>query len=338
MSYRQIEELLAFVKESLPGGLTEDCEVTIEANPADICPEFLETIAAVGINRLSVGVQCVSEQVLEFLGRRADAATVTSALDCIKALWTKDVGRRFSADLISGLPFLSDEEFLSGVSTVLDSGADHVSLYSLMLEENTPLWRQVRAGKAPYSAEDIDRQWFLGREMLEKAGIMQYEVSNFARPGFESRHNTVYWHMDNFIGIGAGASGTVGNERWTGSCSIHDYLSGWQGIDAAEASTGSLSGGKSLIEQIPQEEEILDERTREYEFLMMGFRLRAGVSSSEYKRRFGGDLSERIGGEKGLFADWEKKDLAFRYERAGETFFSLTGEGLMLLNRFLVNL
>ena len=320
LSAAQLEEILSFVRESVPGGMAEDCEVTIETNPADVTPDFLETIARLGVNRLSVGIQCVSQRVLEFLGRRSDAATVEYALDCIKSLWKKEEGRRFSADLIAGLPFLTDDEYLEGIEKILDSGADHVSLYSLMLEEGTLLWKQVQEGNAPYSDDDIERQWFLGRDRLEKAGIMQYEVSNFARPSFESRHNTVYWHMDDFIGIGAGASGTVGNLRWTGVRSVPEYVSGW------------------LADGVPQEKELLDSKTQEYEFLMMGFRLRSGISSAEYRKRFGRELSERIGAEKGLFADWEKNGLALRREKDGDTFFALTGDGLMLLNRFLTEL
>lgn len=322
----QLEELLSAVGDSVPDGFSQDCEVTLEANPSDISPEFLETIARAGVTRLSVGVQCISQKVLEFLGRRSDARTLLYALDCIKAFWKKDSGRRFSADLIAGLPFLTDSDFLSGIDVVIDAGADHVSLYSLMLEEGTRLWKQVKDGSAPYSEDDIERQWFLGRDKLEKAGILQYEVSNFAKPGFESSHNTVYWRMGNFIGIGAGASGTVGQDRWTGLCSVSEYVSSW------------LGDKNGACGSIPQQVEKLDPATQEYEFLMMGFRLRAGVSSDGYRKRFGGDLSQRIGADSGLFSDWEKRGLAIRYEREGDTFFALNGDGLMLLNRFLTSL
>ena len=237
--------------------------------------------------------------------------------------------------MIAGLPFLSDEDFLEGVETVIRSGADHVSLYSLMVEEGTPLWKQVRSGDAPCTDEDAERQWFLGKERLEKNGIMQYEVSNFARPGYESRHNTAYWHMEDFIGIGAGASGTVGCERWTGVCSVPEYTAAWAAFQTAEGADKSDFGTSP---HIPQEAETLDEETREYEFLMMGFRLRSGVSASEYKKRFGKELAERIGAENGLFAEWEKQGRAVRFKKDGDTFFALNAPGLMLLNRFLTEL
>ena len=330
----QLRELFDFVRSVVPGGIADDAEITIEANPADINQSFLETIADVGVNRLSLGIQCCSQKVLAFLGRRSDAETVSAALECIGKFWCGSP-RRFSADLIAGLPFLSDEDFLEGVETVIRSGADHVSLYSLMVEEGTPLWKQVRSGDAPCTDEDAERQWFLGKERLEKNGIMQYEVSNFARPGYESRHNTAYWHMEDFIGIGAGASGTVGCERWTGVCSVPEYTAAWSAFQTAGFADNSDFGTSP---HIPQEAETLDEETREYEFLMMGFRLRSGVSASEYKKRFGKELAERIGAENGLFAEWEKQGRAVRFKKDGDTFFALNGPGLMLLNRFLTEL
>ena len=354
----QLRDLFDFVRNVVPGGIDNDAEVTIEANPADINRDFLDCIADVGVNRLSVGIQTCSERVLKFIGRRADAETVLAALDCIGKHWKNGSERRFSADLIAGLPFLSDADFLEDVETVIRSGADHVSLYSLMVEEGTPLWEQVCSGDAPCTDEDAERQWFLGKEQLEKAGIIQYEVSNFARPGFESRHNTAYWHMEDFIGIGAGASGTVGSERWTGVCSVPEYTAAWETYAAANlvnmAAWGASAAGLSDVargevgrntecapsshQTIPQEVEKLDEATREYEFLMMGFRLRSGVSATEYEKRFGKELSKRIGAENGLFVEWEKQGRAVRFEKDGDTFFALNAEGLMLLNRFLTEL
>ena len=360
----QLRDLFDFVRGVVPGGIENEAEITIEANPADINRDFLDCIADVGVNRLSVGIQCCSQKVLAFLGRRSDAETVSSALECIGRFWCGQIEcgsdsfecawreftqrgcgrsvsprrgnrRRFSADLIAGLPFLSDEDFLEGVETVIQSGADHVSLYSLMVEEGTPLWKQVRSGDAPCTDEDAERQWFLGKERLKKNGIMQYEVSNFARPGYESRHNTAYWHMEDFIGIGAGASGTVGCERWTGVCSVPEYTAAWSEFQKARFAHKSDC---SASPRIPQEIETLDAATREYEFLMMGFRLRSGVSASEYRKRFSKELSERIGSENGLFAEWEKQGRAVRFQKDGDTFFALNAPGLMLLNRFLTEL
>ena len=345
----QLASLFSFVRNAVPGGIADDAEVTIEANPADINRDFLSYIADAGVNRLSVGIQSCCERVLKFIGRRADAETVLTALDCIGKHWKCGSDRRFSADLIAGLPFLSDAVFLEGIDRIIRAGADHVSLYSLMIEEGTPLWKQVRSGDAPCTDEEAERQWFLGKERLEKAGILQYEVSNFARPGFESRHNTAYWHMEDFIGIGAGASGTVSDIRWTGVQSVKEYMAGWNEVRRGAASdvsgdTSSLlradSGGmRGVPEQaVPEEFEKLDEATREYEFLMMGFRLRSGVSASEYKRRFGKELPERLGAENGLFSEWENRGRAVRREKDGDTFFALTADGLMLLNRFLTEL
>ena len=164
--------------------------------------------------------------------------------------------------------------------------------------------------------------------------------------------------MEDFIGIGAGASGTVGSERWTGVCSVPEYTAAWAAFQTtglsnksncpATRGTYSAAGGADRPDcgvssripspRIPQEAETLDGATREYEFLMMGFRLRSGVSASEYRKRFDKELAERIGAENGLFAEWEKLGRAERFKKDGDTVFALNADGLMLLNRFLTEL
>lgn len=318
LAMEQLSDLLEFVRNSVPGGIRSDAEVTLEANPADINSGFLKEAAEAGINRLSTGIQCCSQTVLKTLGRRSDAETIEKALSAIEETWLPMNGKRFSADLITGLPGLSNADFAKGVERIIRSGADHVSLYSLMVEEGTPLFSLVEEGKLVCSEDDSERQWFMGRDMLEAAGIHQYEISNFSRKGCESRHNLSYWHMDDFIGVGSGASGTVGCRRWTGLQPVEDYISAW------------LSGSG-----IPQEVEELDEGTREYEYLMMGFRLLEGVSSADYRSRFGRSLEQRLGTEDGWFRKWAQEGNAAAVPYDTDVRYALNRKGIMLLNRFL---
>lgn len=311
----QLNRILFAVRESAP--LSPDAEITMEANPADITSELLAFLDSAGINRLSVGIQSVNQQVLAALGRRSDAERVEQTLKLLETEWLSDAGHRLSLDLIAGLPGLSDESFKRGVERVMATGADHISLYSLMLEEGTRLEKQVSEGAVSYSDEDNDRQWIMGRDMLTEAGYTQYEVSNFARPGFESRHNTVYWHMQNYIGTGAGGTGTVGSYRWTEAADIAAYTAWWNSPEG----------------EPPAEVEHLDDETREFEFLMMGFRLLEGVSAREYEKRFSRSLAERIGA---LFADWQRRSLARTYStKEADTRYALTADGILLLNQFL---
>lgn len=335
LSPEQLNRILGAVRSAAP--LSSDAEITMEANPADITQEMLASLEEAGVNRLAAGIQSVDHDVLAALGRRSDAARVEQTLRILETEWLSDAGlsskgeaqgrrRRLSLDLIAGLPGLSDEAFEQGVRRIIETGADHVSLYSLMLEEGTRLERDVSLGKVAYSDEANDRQWIRGRDMLVSAGYIQYEVSNFARPGFESRHNSVYWHMQDYLGTGAGGAGTVGSYRWTEAPDIAAFTAWWNRPDG----------------EPPADVELLEDETREFEFLMMGFRLLEGVSSREYGRRFGKSLAERLGAEPSekaddaLFADWQKRGLARTYSTAdGDTRYALTAEGILLLNQFL---
>ena len=330
LSVKLIKELLGFIE--LNCKIDENAEITMEANPQDISEEFLEMLKITKVNRLSVGVQCYNDEVLKILQRRCDLKQVDFALNLIKEKWVS-AGFSFSCDLISGLPYLSDEDFLLGLNKVISFGVNHISLYSLMVEEGTLLERQISREEVAYSDEINENQWILGRNFLEEQGFYQYEVSNFAKKGFESRHNTVYWHVENYLGCGAGATGTVDDFRWNNNADVEKYIDFWlgDGLESAE---------------IPCEVENLSVAEKEFEFLMMGFRLREGVKASQYKKRFGGDLASRLGysggddkkldaSQTGVFDKWMKKHLGNVEKLSDDYRFYLTGEGLLFLNQFL---
>ena len=330
LSVKLIKELLDFIEINCK--IDENAEITMEANPQDISEEFLEMLKLTKVNRLSVGVQCYNDEVLKILQRRCDLKQVDFALNLIKEKWVS-AGFSFSCDLISGLPYLSDEDFILGLKKMIDSGVNHISLYSLMVEEGTLLEKQISREEVAYSDEINENQWILGRDFLEEQGFYQYEVSNFAKKGFESRHNTVYWHVENYLGCGAGATGTVDDFRWNNNADVEKYIDFWlgDGLESAE---------------IPCEVENLSVAEKEFEFLMMGFRLREGVRSSEYKKRFGGDLASRLGYSGGddkklgvfqtvVFDKWMKKNLGDVEKLPDDYRFYLTGEGLLFLNQFL---
>ncbi|MCQ2981154.1 MAG: radical SAM family heme chaperone HemW [Treponemataceae bacterium] len=320
LSEVQLKKLFDAIHRLWPDSVPD--EITVEANPADITESFLQGLTACGVNRLSVGIQSVDQQVLKTLNRRSDAACVSRCLELLNTSWKG----RLSLDFISGLPGLSDEQFLAGLQLGTETGADHISLYALTLEEHTVLWDQVEQGRILLDDEQNDRQWALGCDWLTSHGYRQYEVSNFARPGYEARHNTTYWLMNPYLGIGAGGTGTVGCHRWTNTTAIHDYCAFWNGTEEMD--------GENAVP--PEETELLDEETRQTEFLMMGFRLLDGVSEKEYHRRFGGSLAERLGE---LWNQWESCGRAHRIPQAdGDITYALTEQGILLLNRFLLDL
>lgn len=227
-----LEFLCASIKAAAP--LAANCEWTIEMNPETVSRPLLEKAASCGINRLSVGIQCKNDRVLSAIGRRASAAQIEEAAELIKNFWP----REWSADLIAGLPFQTKEDIERDIDFIERKGAKHVSLYSLTLEEGTPLAKKIESGQTPYDEEAAEELWLDGRDLLEGKGFLQYEVSNFARPGFESKHNGAYWAQESYLGAGAGATGTIyGNPtgwRYTNVLDAAEYMAYWN----AERSQG----------------------------------------------------------------------------------------------------
>ncbi|MDE7291379.1 MAG: radical SAM family heme chaperone HemW [Treponemataceae bacterium] len=297
-------------------------EFTIEANPGDLSKEFLQAAASGGINRLSLGIQCKNDEVLRAVGRRTTVSQIEGAISMIGKFWRG----AWSADFIAGLPFQTKEMLASDIEFAAENGASHISLYSLSVEEGTPLAENIRSGRTRHDADFADEIWIFGREILEKKGFFQYEISNFAKKGFESRHNLSYWTLCDYLGAGAGATGTMSGKRFTNTRDIAKYIEFWK--NAALETRRKNAPGKT---------EILDFETREFEFLMMGLRTLRGVGAREYERRFGGNLASRLGADKadGVFSTWQKKGLASTTRISGETFFSLTRDGILFLNKFL---
>ncbi len=343
-----LEFLCASIKaaaQNKAAPLDENCEWTIEMNPETVSRPLLEKAASCGINRLSVGIQCKNDKVLRAIGRRASERDIEKAAEMIKNFWPHE----WSADLIAGLPFQTKEDIALDIDFVERKGAKHVSLYSLTLEEGTPLKRAIDSGKIPYDEEAAEELWLDGRDLLEGKGFLQYEVSNFARPGFESIHNGAYWAQESYLGAGAGAAGTIyGNPtgwRYTNVLDAAEYMAYWNG----ERSQG-LNGGRANKEAsqdqkvraalaFPCQLEALDMATQEFEYIMTNLRTRRGASAAEYQARYGGDLAARLGfkesaqGQNAGATAWLCKT-----ESGGDAFYSMTREGLLFLNRFLEEL
>ncbi len=225
LSAEDLRFLCKTIKAAAP--LAANCEWTIEMNPGTISRELLEAADACGITRLSVGIQCKNQKVLDAIGRRASVSQIEEAARLIKNFWPHE----WSADLIAGLPFQTKEDIARDIDFIERNGANHISFYSLTLEEGTPLKGAIDAGKIPYDEEDAEELWLDGRDLLEKRGFLQYEVSNFAKPGFESKHNAAYWAQESYLGAGAGAAGTIyGNPtgfRYTNVLDAAEYIKFW---------------------------------------------------------------------------------------------------------------
>lgn len=315
-------------------------EVTVEMNPESLSEGLLKTFSSCPAKRrrLSLGIQSLNGSALAGVGRNCSPSSAREALSLVKRTWKHEL----CLDLIAGLPGQTDEEFTQSLMECLSYTPDHMSLYSLTVEEGTPLSGSISRGETAWDEDEADRQWLSGREILEKEGYAQYEVSNFCTEGHKSQHNLTYWRQEDYIGAGSGATGSIysfsesDGLRWTNTRDVRAYTDFWRHGDTRGAGA------------IPRESEDLPLETEEYEFLMMGLRSTEGLSSAEYKRRFSavepwrGELAARLGVNGGA---WERfssieelsEDCRIRQE-GNDTRYSFTGKALSFLNSFLRHL
>lgn len=236
-------------------------EITMECNPDDVTEEFCETLQQLPINRVSMGAQTFSEHRLRFLHRRHNAAEVRTAIERLRRIGIRNI----SIDLMFGFPNETLTDWQSDIDAAIQLGVEHISAYSLMYEEGTALYRMLEQGKIEEIDEETSRQMYeLLISRLTEAGYEHYEISNFARPGKRSRHNSSYWHEIPYIGIGAAAHSYKrrdknGENDETGSlsaCSPLEAIRSWNVDDIREYISRINQG------ELPSESETLDLNTR----------------------------------------------------------------------------
>ena len=302
-------------------------EWTVEMNPADVTEELLKAWGEGGANRLSLGVQSLSDKTLKAIGRRGRAEQNIAALTLASSVWRGEL----SVDLIAGLPYQSAADLCEDISAVLAFNPAHISLYQLTLEEGAPLFALSAAGAVPLPDDDEAALiWNAGKDMLANAGLLRYEVSNFALKGHECRHNIAYWHLNSFIGAGPGATGTLVRgsacTRLENTKDIDEWLAFWENEECAAL---FAEQGATAIERAHMRVEQVGYADFAFETLMMGMRLTSGVSEAAFRARFAEGLD-------GLFgATLQKWESAGRLKREGGC-ASLTDDGLLFLNAFLL--
>jgi oxygen-independent coproporphyrinogen-3 oxidase len=286
----EIGSLLAAIRKHFR--LAQDAEITLEANPDELSLEKLRALRELGINRLSIGIQSFREQDLQWMRRAHNAA---QALACVE--YAREAGfSNFSLDFIFGGPQLSLQAWRENLEQALALQPTHVSLYALTVEDKTLLAHWVNQSKIELSDDALyQQQYLLAHELMTAAGYEHYELSNFARPGFRSRHNTSYWLGTPYLGIGPSAHSYNGQERSWNLANNARYLQ-------------ALKKGQSPLE----EAESLSPTDRYNEFLLTRLRLIEGLDLKEVEARFGVDLMKEAGGylkglkEKGLL--WQQED------------------------------
>ncbi|MDQ3700095.1 MAG: radical SAM family heme chaperone HemW [Chloroflexota bacterium] len=202
-------------------GVAPDAEITLEANPGTFGRHYLDGLHALGVNRLSLGMQSLDDDTLRRLARTHSASSAIGAVKIARAAGMPSI----NVDLIYGLPWQTISGWSADLQRTLETEPDHVSLYALMIEEGTPLATLVARGTWPVPDDDaVADMYEAALPILERAGYVHYEVSNWARPGHASRHNLTYWRNEAYLGFGAGAHSYVGGRRFWNVKPIEGYI------------------------------------------------------------------------------------------------------------------
>lgn len=267
---------LAYLLTELPKvmDLSEVEEFTIEANPGDLDPDKIAVLKESQVNRVSLGVQTFDNKMLKKIGRSHQEQDIYDNIRHLKQAGFDNI----SIDLIYALPGQTMDQVKENVAKAINLDIPHMSLYSLILENHTVFMNRMRRGKLPLPKEELEAEMFeYIIEELEKAGFEHYEISNFSKPGFESRHNLVYWDNAEYYGLGAGASGYVDGIRYKNHGPIRHYL------EAVEAGKARITEEHLTLEEKMEEE------------LFLGLRKKTGVSKARFEEKFGVSFDQRYG-------------------------------------------
>ncbi len=303
-SGEELAQIINAVRESFSVNFDE-VEITCELNPATGVEKNLSLMKEAGINRLSIGVQSFDDSVLQYLGRIHNVNQVLNTYHKAREIGFKNI----NLDLIFAIPDQTLKGWKETLKTAIELKPDHLSLYNLKIEEDTPFYQDYLTGKLKPIDEELDFMMYEEAiKVLNTAGLSQYEISNFARPGFESRHNQRYWHYLPYLAVGPGAHGFDGTLRYANTGDLQSYI-------------------QTLQEKcLPWQEEIhLSQKDLMEEFMIMGLRLNRGIRLAEFVKRFGVTIFD-------IYDTQIKKLTMFGLIECTDDFLALTSKGVPLGN------
>ena len=299
----QLEMIFAAISDSFD--ISDEAEITMEVNPGTLTFEKAVAIKNVGVNRVSIGLQSIHENELKKLGRIHNCQEFLASYKLIR-----DVGiRNVNIDLMYGIPYQTSDSFASTLNEIGALAPEHISAYGLIVEEGTPFGNEGNSLPLPTTDEECD-MYDICRSVLSSFGYNHYEISNYALPGYESRHNLLYWHMNEYIGVGVAAHSYYGGKRYSNTADVNEYIT-------------SPSTKHIVIEETDDD--------LKYEYAMLGLRLKEGVSLSEYSAKFGVSFTE---GKEDIIARLSREGLL----RLTDDRISLTERGFYLSNAILVEI
>ena len=258
LSFEELNRILSKLFQHVTVDLS--AEITLEANPEDLTVEYLSDLRRLGINRLSVGIQSFVDEHLSYFGRRHSAKEAIEAIQNARAAGFLNI----SADLIYGFPGLTTEQWKQNVETMVGLGVEHVSAYQLMVEQGSVFFKRQQKGKfKPVDDDESAENYRILTDSLKASGYEHYELSNFCKPGYFSRHNSSYWFGEPYLGLGPSAHSFNGDRRQWNVSSIEKYC------------------GAIARKECWWEEEILSERDRYNELILTRLRTKRGLLSHE---------------------------------------------------------
>jgi len=295
--------------------ITDDAEITLEANPGTVDAKKLAVYKDAGINRISMGLQSSNDKELEELGRIHRYKDFVDSYELCRFEGFNNI----NVDIMSGLPGQSLKSYEETLKNVISLNPEHISAYSLIIEEETPFFDRYSTGKLSNLPDEATerKMYYLTRRILSEAGYEKYEISNYSKPGYECKHNIKYWSCDKYLGFGIAAASYTGNERYKNIDNIRNYIELFDTevfkaelfnteLSGSELPSSELSGSEllnrkyvqiaeDLFRELRKEREILNMEDKMSEFMFLGLRMIKGVSKKEFFKRFGKDMEEIFG-------------------------------------------
>lgn len=287
-------EAIAGIMETLYGSyhMAADAEITIEANPGTVTPDRMQGYITAGINRISIGLQSADDEELARIGRIHDYRMFLETYGLARAAGFRNI----NIDLMAALPGQSVASYRNTLKRAAALEPEHISAYSLILEEGTHLYERQEDYRFP--TEEEDRQMYLLTEAyLSSRGYHRYEISNYALDGYECRHNKVYWQRGDYVGFGLGAASMAGNVRWSNPADFGAYEAYIAGMRHGDVRTVCHEERQEYKEETGsfQEQQILTKKEQMEEFMFLGLRLMCGVSRTEFAAQFGWQIEDVYG-------------------------------------------
>ena len=289
--------------------LTKGAEFTLEANPATVDTKLLRKMRRAGVNRLCIGLQSANDDELHGLSRIHTREDFEESFRAARRAKIDNI----NVDLMFGIPYQTKRTLLRTLRYVVHLGPEHISLYDLILEPGTKLYE--RRDTMPFPTDDEEAEMYLcAVEFLRENGYAQYEVSNFARPGYQCMHNLKYWNCEEYLGLGTSAHSYFRDSRFSFVSNLEKYVKG-------------LEIPASLV-KLTDENDIISPRERVGEYIMLRFRLTAGLSDREFARRFGFSFTKEYGGKM-------EKYIRAGYAAYNDGVYALTPRGMFVSNYIL---